>query len=212
MSDAAQVTTPRWFDVAILRVGPWAPIAALVLGAVGFASNWSDGDIRTGLFPSAMASAFVLLAICAQALLRSQPAAPRTVVVGGWWTTLALLGPAGFFAGVAVGALIGLDEETLGGLGILPVGSMAFGVVTLPIAATLFGAAARRHGSLPASTTTAIIVAGWTPPVLMIFGGLAAGTLESVGSAVLSATFALAWIVAGLGLRTVARPVADISP
>lgn len=187
-------------EQAILRVGPVAPTAALVVGTVGFATN-QGGDIRSGLFPLAMAVAFTLLATCAQAVLRVHERQRRMVAIGGWWTTLALLGPAGFFAGVAIGAMLGLDEETLGGFAILPVASMAFGIITLPIATTIFALAVRRSGLLPARASTPLLVAGWVPPVLMVFGGLAEGTAESVGSAALAATFIGAWVVAGSAVR-----------
>ncbi len=198
-SDVRSVPARSW-DSAILRVGPLAPIAALAAATVGFATN-QGGDIRTGLFPLAMAVAFTLLAICAHAVLRVHEQPTRMLTIGGWWTTLALLGPAGFFGGVAIGAMLGLDEETLGGFAILPVGSMAFGIVTLPIAATILALAVRQSGQLPARTITSLLVAGWVPPVLMIFGGLVAGTAESVGSAVLTATFFGAWLVTGSAVR-----------
>ena len=138
-------------------------------------------DIRTGLFPLAMAVAFTLLATCPQAVLRMHERPPRMVTVGGWWTTIALLGPAGFFAGVAIGAMLGLDEETLGGYAILPVASMAFGILTLPIATTILALAVRRSGHLPSRVFTSLLVAGWVPPVLMVVGGLAEGTRRASG-------------------------------
>jgi hypothetical protein len=92
------------------------------------------GDIRTGLFPLTMAVAFTLLAACAHAVLQVHQQPLPMVTIGGWWTTLALLGPAGFFAGVAVGAALGLEEATLGGFAVLPVASMGFGITTLPVA------------------------------------------------------------------------------
>jgi hypothetical protein len=123
------------------------------------------------------------------------------VTVGGWWTAFALLGPAGFFAGVAVGAALGLDEETLGGFAILPVATMGFGIITLPIGATLLALAVRRSGQLPARASTSLLIAGWVPPLLIIFGGLAEGTAESVGSAALVATFFGAWLLTGNALH-----------
>jgi len=198
-SDVRGVPSGPW-EGAILRVGPVAPIVALVVGIVGFATNLG-GDIRTGLFPLAMAVAFTLLATSAQAVLRMHERPQRIVTVGGWWTTLALLGPAGFFGGVAIGAMVGLDEETLGGFAILPVASIAFGIFTMPIATTIFAMAVQRSGQLPPRTSVSMLVAGWVPPVLMIFGGLAEGTAESLGSAALSATFFGAWIVTGSAVR-----------
>lgn len=187
-------------EQAILWVGPIAPTAALVVGILGVATN-QGGDIRSGLFSLAMAVAFTLLATCAQGVLRIHERPPRMVTIGGWWTTLALLGAAGFFAAVAVGAMLGLDEETLGGFAILPVASMAFGIVTLPIATTIFALAVRRSGQLPARASTPLLVAGWVPPVLMIFGGLTEGTAESLGSAALAATFFGVWVVTGSAVR-----------
>lgn len=197
--DLTSVPPGRW-QSAPLRVGPVAPTAALAVAIVGFATN-QGGDIRTGLSPLAMAVAFTLLATCAQAVLRVHQQPARMVTVGGWWTTLALLGPAGFFAGVAVGAALGLDEETLGGFAILPVASMAFGIITLPIGATIFALAVRRSGQLPARASTSLLIAGWVPPLLMIFGGLAEGAAESVGSAALAATFFGAWLFTGSALH-----------
>lgn len=198
-NEVRTVPSGTW-ERAILRVGPVAPAAALVVGIVGFATN-QGGDIRTGLFPLAMAVAFTLLATCAQAALRVHERPPRMVTIGGWWTTLALLGPAGFFAAVAVGAVLGLAENTLGGFAILPVATMAFGIVTLPIAATIFALAVRRSGQLPARASTSLLVAGWVPPVLMVFGGLAEGTAERLGSAALAATFFGARLVTGSAVR-----------
>jgi hypothetical protein len=199
MQNDARITSRGW-EESVLRLGRVAPIVALVVAVVGFATNLG-GDIRTGLFPLAMAVAFTLLAICAQAVLRMHESPPRTVTIGGWWTTLALLGPAGFFAGVAIGAMIGLDEESLGGFAILPVASMAFGIVTLPIATTILAVAVRRSRQLPSRASTSLLVAGWVPPVLMVVGGLAEGTAESLGSAALFATFFGAWLVTGSTVR-----------
>ncbi|HUG85765.1 MAG TPA: hypothetical protein VMM13_14465 [Euzebya sp.] len=177
---------------------------------MGFATN-QGGDIRSGLFPLAMAVAFTLLATCAQAVLRVHAQQSRMVTVGGWWTTLALLGPAGFFGGVAVGAMLGLDEETLGGFAILPVASMAFGILTLPIATTILALAVRRSGQLPSRASASLLVAGWVPPVLMVFGGLAEGTAESLGSAALAATFFGAWLVTGSAVRPRTRTTVNES-
>lgn len=161
--DASSVPTGRW-EGAILRAGPVAPVGALVAGIVGFTTN-QGGDIRTGMFPLAMAVGFTLLATCAQAVLRVHDRPRRMLTIGGWWTTLALLGPAGFFAAVAVGAMLGLDEETLGGFAILPGASMGFGIITLPIAATILAVAVRRSGQLPARASMSLLVAGWVRAV-----------------------------------------------
>ena len=198
-TDVSSVSSGPW-ERPILRVGPVAPTAALLVGIVGFATN-QGGDIRTGLFPIAMAIAFTLLALCAQAVLWVHEQPPRMITLGGWGTTLALLGPAGFFASVALGAMLGLDEDTLGGFAILPVASMAFGILTLPIASTILALAVRRSGHLPARATTSLLIAGWVPPLQMVFGGLTEGTAERVGSAALAATFIGAWLLTGSAVR-----------
>jgi hypothetical protein len=193
-----------------MRVAPWAPIAALPIMGAAVAANWSAGDIRTGLFPWAMAAGFVLLAICPLALLRAHHQPRRLLTISGWWTTLAVLGPAGFFASVAVGGLLGIDEETVGALGILPVASMAFGILTLPVAATLFGLGLRasRQKRLARRSAVAIMVAGWVPAAQMTYGGLVEGTAETVGAATLAALFVVLWIIAGTALP-METPVAD---
>ena len=56
-------------------------------------------------------------------------------------------------------------------------------------------------GQLPSRVFTSLLVAGWVPPVLMVVGGLAEGTAESLGSAALAATFFGAWLVTGSAVR-----------
>jgi hypothetical protein len=178
-----------------------APLVSLALVAVGQATN-ADGDIRSGLFPWLMAAAAVGLALLGLRLIAVHgPDVPRSVLIGGWWTTLAFLAIAGFFVAIAVGGLLGIDEDEFGALAILPVIGMAFGLLSMTPAVAVLAFGARRAGILPRWgvwgmwTVTPLLV------VLLVYGGLADGPAETVGASVLLGVFAVAWVVIGLSVR-----------
>lgn len=176
-------------------------MVSLLLVAVGQATN-ADGDLRSGMFPWLMAAAAVGLAVLGLRLIAVHgPDVPRSVLIGGWWTTLAFLGIAGFFVAVGVGALVGIDEDEAGPLAVLPMISMAFGLLSMtPATATLaFGAG--RAGVLPRWgvwalwTVTPLLVA------LLVYGGFAEGPAETVGASLLLGVFAVSWVVVGVSVR-----------
>jgi hypothetical protein len=99
------------------RIAGWAPLIGVLVGGVGVAINSAvdAGDLRVGLLPWALTFAMACLAaFCLGLLAVHGPSPRRLVVVGAWWTTLAILGMAGFFLAVAIGELIGVDEEYAG--------------------------------------------------------------------------------------------------
>jgi hypothetical protein len=192
--------------------GPWvwaAPVASLSLVAVGQATN-ADGDIRSGMFPWLMAVASAGLALLGLRLLAVHgPDPSRPVLVGGWWTILAFLGISGFFLAVAVGALLGIDEESAGVLSILPVVSMAFGLLSMTPAVGLLAFGAGRANVLPRWGMLALWTATPMLVVILIYGGLAEGSVETVGVSFLLGVFAISWVVVGVSVRPAAVPPAN---
>ena len=178
-----------------------APLVALVLVAVGQLSN-PGGDIREGAFPWLMASAAVGLGLLCLRLVAVHGSEPgRWVAVGGWWAALAFAGIASFLVAVGVGAMFGIEEDSLGWLAWLPVSAMAFGLVSMTPALALLAVGAGRASVLPRWGVWAL----WTlSPLLvglLIYGGLADGSAESVGSSVILAVLAVGWVVVGLAVR-----------
>lgn len=180
-----------------------APIAAIVAGAVGVATNVRDsnGDIRDGLLPWAMFIAMVCLAACCLGVLSAHRSdTNRWAIVGGWWTVLALIGIGGFFLSIAIGSVLGIDEEDAGLLAWPPFLGMAFGIISIMPAMLTLAAGATRAHVLPWFGTTALWVGAPVVPLAMVFGGLAEGTTETVGMSTLMAAFVGAWIILGVAL------------
>ncbi len=177
-----------------------APLVSLALVAVGQATN-TDGDLRSGLFPWLMAAAAVGLALLGLRLIAVHGPDVIRSVLGGWWTTLAFVGIAGFFVAVAVGALLGIDEDEAGALAIVPVIAMAFGLLSMTPAVSVLAFGARRAGVLPRWGVWALWTATPLLVVLLVYGGLADGPAETVGVSVLLGVFAVSWVVIGMSVR-----------
>ncbi len=162
-----------------------APILALVLVGAAQATNPS-GDLRLGAFPwlvAVAAAGLAYLSLSIVALHGPDPA--RLILLGGWWVALAFAGVAGFFVAVGVGELFGVDPESAGILSLVPLVSMAFGLLSMTPAMAVLGMGASRADLLPGWGVAAICVEAPLLIILLIFGGLFDGTVESVGSSVL---------------------------
>lgn len=187
------------------KVAAAAPLVAVVLVTVAVLST--SGDIREGAFPWLMASAAIALAWCALGLVALHGERRGATTIGGWWTALAFLGVAGFFVAVGVGALLGIDEEAAGPLALLPVISMAFGLVSMTPAIVVLALGATRRRVLPGWGIAALWLAAPLVPTLLIYAGLVDGDAERMGSSAILGLFALAWVVVGLSLH---RPAASV--
>ena len=183
---------PKWAGLA--------PIASIAVGAVGVATN-ADGDIRVGLLPWTVFLAMVLLATCCLGVLSAHgPDTNGWLIVGGWWTTLALVGIGGFFLSIAVGSALGIDEEEVGLLVWPPLLGMAFGIISITPAMLMLAVGATRARVLPWFGKAALWVGAPVMPIAMIYGGLAEGTAETSGIGLLMALFMGTWIVLGISL------------
>jgi hypothetical protein len=185
------------------KVAGLAPIAALVVGAVGVATNVRDsnGDLRDGLLPWAMFIAMLCLAACCLGVLSAHRSRTNLwVVVGGWWTVLALVGIGGFFVSIALGSVLGIDEEEAGLLVWPPLLGMMFGIISIMPGMLALAVGATRAHVLPWFGTTALWVGAPVVPIAMIYGGLAEGTAETAGMSTLMALFVGAWVTLGISL------------
>lgn len=183
-----------------------APLVAAAAGTVAIAAMLAGGDLRAPLVAAGWATAATALAVTALGIIAAhRPVAPTAVLVGGRWTAAALLGLAGFFVAVGVGGLLGIAEDSAGLLGRLPVVSMAFGLLSMPVALAVFAVAVARVAVLPRTIVIALASAAPMLPLMMIGGGLAEGTAESVAIIAAVGAFATAWIVAGATQAATAR-------
>jgi len=121
-------------------------------------------------------------------------------VVGGWWTVLALVGIGGFFVSIALGSVLGIDEEEAGLLVWPPLLGMMFGIISIMPGMLALAVGATRAHVLPWFGTTALWVGAPVVPIAMIYGGLAEGTAETAGMSTLMALFVGAWITLGISL------------
>lgn len=188
-----------------------APLIACVVATVGIVTTPS-GDIREGLFPWGTATAFGLLAMTALAVLANHPTpTSRTLIVGAWWTALALAGIAAFFAAVGIGGLLGIDEETDNPAALIPIAAMTFGLLsTMPATATL-AVGVQREGRFPRWSLVGLWSIVPVLPGVLILGGLTEGTVETVGSLLLFAAFAIGWAMLGMGLRAANRTATTLA-
>lgn len=183
-------------------VGPWTPLAALAFAVLAVTLG-GDGDIRRAPFAYSVALACVCLALTSLAVRSAHQHAPsRSISIGSVWAALAFLGIAGFFAAVGTGGLLGIPEDAVGAWSLLPVVSMAFGLLSMAPALTLLEIGAWRSRQIPARSRAAIFTAAPVLPSLLVFGGLAEGTAETVGTLALLLLFLSSWILIGSGLRT----------
>ena len=130
-----------------------APFTALAVIAIAQVTTPS-GDIREGAFPWLFALDALLFALCCMGLLAVHSPNPgRWLVIGTWWTALAFLGVAGGFLAIAVGSVLGIDEEAAGPFTLLPLIGLAFGVISMTPAliAAAIGASKRRVLPVPTS-------------------------------------------------------------
>jgi hypothetical protein len=206
-----QIPWRTGFDINPKLAG-LAPIAAITVGAVGVVTNVRDanGDMRDGLLPWAMFFAMVCLAACCLGVLSAHRHSNRWVIVGGWWTALALVGIGGFFLSIAIGAVLGIDEEDAGLLVWPPLFGMMFGIVSMMPAMLVFAFGATRAKVLPWFGRAALWVGAPVIPVAMIYGGLVEGTAETFGMSGLMASFVGAWIILGVSLLRI-EPTTDSS-
>lgn len=179
------------------RVAAALPPVGLAVAAVAVATS-DDGDIRAGIFPMAMAFAVATLIAPIAGSLSSRSG--RTSVwtrAGAAWSAAALASLSAGFLAVAMGAIFGIDEDAVGPMAWIVVAALAFGLLSTTPAMTLLAFGVSRDRLLPRFGRLALWVGAPVLPVLLIFGGLAEGTLETVGSTLLLAIFGLAWIVVG---------------
>jgi hypothetical protein len=159
-----------------------------------------DGDLRVGLLPWALAFAMVCLAACCLGLLAVHgPSPARVLIVGAWWTALAILGVAGFFLAVAIGELIGVDEEDVGLAALPPLLGIMFGAVSMAPALAILAAGIGRARILPVWSRGAASVAAPILPLLLLLG-VTEAAVETIGSAALIAIFGSSWIRMGIGI------------
>lgn len=178
-----------------------APAVALGLVAIAQAST-ETGDIRAGVFPWLFALAAVLFAFSCMGLLAAHSPNPGAwMLLGSWWTALAFLGIAGGFLAIGIGSVLAIDEESAGVSAFLPLIGLAFGIISMTpaLAATAIGA--MKKEVLPKWGRAALWVEAPLLPLLLVFGGIADDTAETVGSTVILGIMALTWVVIGLSIR-----------
>lgn len=150
-----------------------------------------------------MAAAAVGLALLGPRLIAVHgPDVSRSVLIGGWWIALAFLGIAGFFVAVAVGALLGIDEDDAGVFALLPMLSMAFGLLSMTPAAAMAAVGTARAGVIAWWGVAALWTVTPLLVMLLVYGGFAEGTAEKVGASLFLAVFAISWVVVGASLKS----------
>ena len=190
------------------RVTGLAPIAGLFVGAIGLALNtWvDDGDLRAGALPWTMIAAVGCLALCVLGVMAVHgETITWPVVAGGWWCVIAFCGIAGFFLAIGIGTLAGIEEDNVPELlGLLPVMSMAFGLLSMTPALAVLAFGASRARVLPRWGSVALWIAAPALPVLLILGGTADGAAATAVLGIVLSLFAGCWIAVGLASRVVA--------
>ncbi|MGI8983707.1 MAG: hypothetical protein ACR2HM_04115 [Acidimicrobiales bacterium] len=184
------------------RVAGFAPLIGILVGGVGVAINSAldDGDLRVGVFPWTLTFAMGCLGACSLGLLRVHGPSPTgALVVGAWWTTLAVWAIGGFFMAVAIGALIGLDEEDAGIAVMPPLLGMMFGVLSIAPAMATLAMGMSRARVLPRWSRFAAWAAAPAVPLLLLLG-ITEGAVETIGSSALMALFGAAWITMGISI------------
>ncbi|HUF96232.1 MAG TPA: hypothetical protein VMO52_09155 [Acidimicrobiia bacterium] len=174
-----------------VRLAATAPAAALILVAIAQVATPS-GDIREGVYPWFVALAAVLFSLCCFGLLAVHaPDADRWVLVGSLWAALAFLGLAGGFLAIAVGGLLGIDEEAAGPFGMLPLIGLAFGFLSMAPALIIAAVGATRRKVLPKWGRVALRVEAPLLPLLLIYGGVFEDSAETIGSAAILGLMAI---------------------
>ncbi|MDX1448345.1 MAG: hypothetical protein R3246_04705 [Acidimicrobiia bacterium] len=182
-----------------------APLVGLALVAIAQFTN-ETGDIRKGAFPWLIAlTAAGLAAVCLRLVGVHAPDPNRWVLIGGWWTALAFGGIAAFMVAIGVGALFSIDEESMGVFAWVPVIGMAFGLLSMTPAVALLAFGTGRADVLPRWGVGALWTVSPLLLLLLIYGGLAEGTAETIGLTVILCVLASGWVMVGLALRPAAR-------
>lgn len=145
-------------------------------------------------------AAFGACALAALGLHGPDPS--RWMSAGAWWSAAACAGIGVFFAGIAIGALLGVEEEDLGAAVIPLVLLMAFGLLSMTPALALLATGLEKAKRVPWWARLAAWMAAPVLPLLLVYGGLFEGTLETVGSGVLIAAFGIGWLLLGIGVAT----------
>ena len=187
------------------RVAAWLPPIGVL--AASFAMSTSDdGDIRAGIFPFAMAFAVAsFLAPVAAVRGLGRERASVWLRSGAAWTALALASVAAGFSAIAVGALLGIEEDAIGLLAWVVVAAVAFGILSITPATALLAVGVSRDRLLPRFGRVALWTAAPLLPLVMIVGGLAEGTAETVGSVTLLLSFGAAWVAVGAAVAVADR-------
>lgn len=154
-------------------------------------------------------AAFGACAFAALSLHGPDPS--RWMVAGAWWSAAACAGIAVFFAGIAVGAVLGVEEEDLGAAVIPLVLLMAFGLLSMTPALVLLAVGLEKAKRVPWWARLAVWIGAPALPLLLVYGGLFEGTVETIGSAVLIAAFGIGWLLLGVGVATNGRTAVDDS-
>lgn len=184
------------------------------VGAVAVVVNniRDDGDIRAGVLPWGMVLVVSAFGACALAALSLHgPDPSRWMVAGAWWSAAACAAIAVFFAGIAAGAVLGVEEEDLGAAAIPLVLLMAFGLLSMTPALALLAVGLEKARRVPWWARIAVWTAAPVLPLLLIYGGLFEGTVETIGSAVLITAFGLSWLLLGAAVATSRHAAVDDS-
>lgn len=132
------------------------------------------------------------------------------MVAGAWWAAAASAGIAVFFAGIAVGAVLGVEEEDLGAAIIPMVLLMAFGLLSMTPALGLLAVGLEKAKRIRWWGRLGAWIAAPILPLLLVYGGLFEGTVETVGSAILIAAFGLGWLLLGVAVATSRGTAIDV--
>jgi hypothetical protein len=138
-------------------------------------------------------AAFGACALAALSLHRPDPS--RWMVAGAWWSAAAS-------AGIAVGAVLGVEEEDLGAAIIPLVFLMAFGLLSMTPALGLLAVGLEKAKRVRWWARLGVWIAAPVLPLLLVYGGLFEGTVETIGSAVLIAAFGIGWLLLGVAVAT----------
>lgn len=185
------------------RIAGRAPAVGLLIGGVGVVVNnmTADGDIRQGILPWTLVIAVACFAWCSLGVLSFHgPAATRPMVLGALWVALAFCGMAGFFLALGVGSLLGIDEDEIGVAVWPPLLGMMAGMLSITPATATLAAGMTRARVVPWWSRAAAWVAAPALPVLLIYGGLTEGRIETFGTAAIMGLFGAAWIVIGISI------------
>lgn len=147
------------------------------------------------------------LAYCSLGVLSFHRRVPNiSLTVGALWTALAFLGIGGFFLALAIGGLLGIEEEEAGPAIIPPLLGVMFGVASMGPASLVFAVGVRRARLLPSTTRAAFWGLAFAFPALLIVGGLSEGTIETIMSGAVVAAFAVLWLRIGWSIARPADP------